>query len=1015
MHDFTLREQARSHKQWRFAAALLTLLLLPAAAFAQSDSALTITGGAGLTPATSAPGETRFTADEDTPVTLTATTTALAHPEWQWSQVAEDEVRALAAATTTRVLSLTLPPWHEDYTLTFTVNATRDGTTLSGVVTIAVANRNGICDRTPAVYEVIVSLVSGIDNCANITPANLSGITGRFRVRDATLTELQPQDLAGLSGITRLDLWDHDLTTVPVGTFEDMSALTRLELLQNDLASLPAGAFRGLGSLEVLELDQNDLTTLPAGVFAGLDNLEELTLDRNDLTTLPVNLFAGLGNLELLNLSRNDLAALPVGVFAGLDDLTDLRLNDNELTDTLPAGVFEELSNLNELHLDENRFTALAAGVFRGLTSLNELHLQQNDLATLPPRIFEGLPLDRLYLNHNEFTRLPEGIFTGLAGDGLSTLFFNENPTEGSGVHFPAHPFTVTLEVAENFGGAVVRIAEGVPSPTTLTLDIEGGARVPLSIPVGGDRVMHPIPGFAGTTVTLREGLVGERALHPFNASRGSVDFTIPSLTLAPATRVELSISPESIDEDDGETEVTLTARLDGYGLQEATDIAITLEGEGRPIMTTNPTTLTLTLDAGATMAEEMFTVDPGADPAKYGGDGTVSAVGTHPSLPVATAKMVVRDTFQGSNMSVSAGAGLTAAPPAQGAPESEFRFSANEDTNVLLTATSTGFQVPAKFLWSQTLDDAPRVLTDGTATDRAELALALPNRSAPYTLRFTVTATHDPGSAPLVRVFTRTVAIEVAASDAPPVITEAVLATTAMETGALPGSSTLAVAPGAQITLRGTARDEDTDQRPVTAWSEPKDVTLTRRGTGDPHVVTFAAPDTLGHHRYLFTFSVDDKGRTAATSDVTVELEVVPAVSIRALTETVTEGESARFEVTASEEPLATLTVHVALAGGKAFGVVPEVPPVEIGTETTTAVFLVPTTYDFPLAEDDTLSADLEVGAGYVTGTPRRTQATLRDFGPVPDANRDRAVNADDALILYYAYSLGSVLGAGR
>lgn len=42
--------------------------------------------------------------------------------------------------------------------------------------------------------------------------------------------------------------------------------------------------------------------------------------------------------------------------------------------------------------------------------------------------------------------------------------------------------------------------------------------------------------------------------------------------------------------------------------------------------------------------------------------------------------------------------------------------------------------------------------------------------------------------------------------------------------------------------------------------------------------------------------------------------------------------------------------------------------------------------------------------------------ESSLKEYGdPDPDVNRDNRVNANDALILYYAYSLGSELGNGR
>ena len=146
------------------------------------------------------------------------------------------------------------------------------------------AAASGICDRTAQVRDAILEMLDHVSDCADVTAADLSGITGFLGV------------------------------------------------LSNEALTLKSGDFAGLDNLNTLYLDGNQLSALPEDVFAGLGSLEELWLNSNQLSELPEDVFAGLGSLEELWLSSNQLSELPEDVFAGLGNLKMLRLYDNELT-----------------------------------------------------------------------------------------------------------------------------------------------------------------------------------------------------------------------------------------------------------------------------------------------------------------------------------------------------------------------------------------------------------------------------------------------------------------------------------------------------------------------------------------------------------------------------------------------------------------------------------------------------------------------------------------------------------
>ena len=156
-----------------------------------------------------------------------------------------------------------------------TETVTSDAYPSSGTIATA-----GICDRTPAVRDELVSLISGVDDCVGVTATHLANITS-------------------------------------------------IDLSSQSIADLKAGDFAGLTALMELNLAGNSLTSLPAGVFDGLTSLTSLSLDDNGLESLHDDVFADLTSLTLLTLNDNALNMLPNDVFKPLTELTTLWLQDN--------------------------------------------------------------------------------------------------------------------------------------------------------------------------------------------------------------------------------------------------------------------------------------------------------------------------------------------------------------------------------------------------------------------------------------------------------------------------------------------------------------------------------------------------------------------------------------------------------------------------------------------------------------------------------------------------------------
>ena len=248
------------------------------------------------------------------------------------------------AYTAARPDGSTLPTW-----LTFTA-ATRTfsgtpGASDKGTVSVKVTASDGtssasdtfdikvhdtdVCARTRAVRDAIVGKVSGVSDCADLTPADLAAITGGLPLSRADLASLKAGDFGGLSALEGLNLSRAELTSLPPGVFDELTKLRILYLTSNSLTSLPPGVFDRLANLERLNLNDNDLASLPPGVFDKLTNLTKLELRTNSLTSLPPGVFDELTKLEWLHLSSNDLASLPPDVFEPLTALTELYLSGN--------------------------------------------------------------------------------------------------------------------------------------------------------------------------------------------------------------------------------------------------------------------------------------------------------------------------------------------------------------------------------------------------------------------------------------------------------------------------------------------------------------------------------------------------------------------------------------------------------------------------------------------------------------------------------------------------------------
>lgn len=289
-----------------------------------------------------------------------------------------------------------------------------------------------VCDRTAQMRDAIVTAAPA-STCGAVTEVHLAAIDSLGVVK-ANLSELQDDDLSGLTALTKLNLSNNHLTTIPSQLFT-LSNLTYLNLESNELSGEIPEELSNLTNLAELYLNDNASLTgaLPQNL-TGLTKLEKLLFQDTGLCA-PLNTvfqtwLQGIAEISGSNcgspgtyeksllvalynatdggnwtnktnwLSDNDISTWH-GVSVSNGWVTGLNLRDNNLTGTIPVEL-GYLLNLTDLDLSYNELGGTIPIELGNLAKLEFLYLDYNALGgSIPVELSNLSNLERLYIRNN--------------------------------------------------------------------------------------------------------------------------------------------------------------------------------------------------------------------------------------------------------------------------------------------------------------------------------------------------------------------------------------------------------------------------------------------------------------------------------------------------------------------------------------------------------------------------------------------------------------------------------------
>ncbi|XP_078603350.1 relaxin receptor 1-like [Branchiostoma floridae x Branchiostoma japonicum] len=229
--------------------------------------------------------------------------------------------------------------------------------------------------------------------------------------------------MCSCSHLTRIRCGGIGLTDIPANISVQV---TRLFLYENELTVVKNKSFVLFTQLETLNLEMNLIRVVEVDAFVGLGhNLTKLYLDHNQLQTLEPGVFSDLSKLEWLFLNNNQLQVLNAQAFYGLHSLTWLELRWNRIHAVVGEGIWDNMPMLGILDLESNLLSSLE--MFRGYRNFAAtLVVRNNSIEVIDElALAELTQLHGLDLSENKIAKFPNGVFRNLSALDLLNISFN--------------------------------------------------------------------------------------------------------------------------------------------------------------------------------------------------------------------------------------------------------------------------------------------------------------------------------------------------------------------------------------------------------------------------------------------------------------------------------------------------------------------------------------------------------------------------------------------------------------
>ena len=546
------------------------------------------------------------------------------------------------------------------------------------------------------------------------------------------------------------------------------------------------------------------------------------------------------------------------------------------------------------------------------------------------------------------------------------------NPTDVQ-IIFPA--VGIGSQTLTGFAYTPATVALNAPTPPVVMPP--SGAQTPLTY-ITTTSAVCTVDNDTGalTLVAAGDCVIRVEALATSNYNEAADTFTIT--VSPPAAGVTVDPTELTVPED-GTTTGTYTVVLN---TMPANEVTITVASSDTLAATVSSETLTFTTTDWNTA--QTVTVTGVSDTAL--GDRTVTLSHTAAStdsnynggaITIASVTVTVTDddvpaiTIAAVSSSVTEGAAATFTLTATPAP------AANLTVTVTVTEAGTFISgaAPATVTIPSSGSVTLTVLTDDDSTDEANGTItATVTAGTGYTVGSPLTASvtvEDNDGAPVTP---------------DPAITIAAVTSSVTEGAAATFTLTATPAPAANLTVMVTVTETGT----FINGAAPTTVTIPSSGSATLTVLTTddATDEANGTITATVTAGTGYTVGSPPTASVTVEDNdgaPDPAITIAAVSSSVTEGAAATFTLTATPAPAANLTVMVTVTETGTFinGAAPTTVTIPSSGSATLTVL---TTDDATDEANGTITATVTAGSGYTVGSPPTASVTVEDNDGTPD-----------------------------